>query len=70
MKSGIVKIRLSIALVIMLSAVGAVLGNHEVRAESGPMCTCSHPVTGRFGTLIRIGPYWDCVETDCWLPLE
>jgi hypothetical protein len=69
MKSINCRVRLSIALIVMLSVGGAVLGNHEVRAD-GEMCSCQHPITRMFGRIVFVGKYFECLQTDCWLPLE
>lgn len=65
------RVWLSIAFLLMLSVFGATYssGDIVVVEDFGPRCSCNHPVTGHYGTICRIGPFWECCPTDCWIPL-
>lgn len=72
MKIKLHRVWLSLAIVLAFGVVGATLSSGEVMPleDFGGQCSCSHPVTGKYGNLCRIGPYWECCQTDCWIPLN
>jgi hypothetical protein len=67
------RVWLSLVIVLLFGITGATLSSGEVMPVedlAGQRCNCSHPVTGHYGTICTIGPYFECCPTDCWIPLD